>query len=105
MKGSTSSTASTSTTSMSTMPEGKWEWGGCGDNINFGFRKAKDFMDTRYKRRSDMKTLVKLHNYAAGRFVSVALKKKTIGVVFLLLKLKNIFKFISGNKKSYGNTM
>lgn len=52
------------------MPEGKWEWGGCGDNINFGFRKAKDFMDTRYRRRSDMKTLVKLHNYAAGRLVS-----------------------------------
>lgn len=51
-------------------PEGKWEWGGCGDNINFGFRKAKDFMDTRYRRRSDMKTLVKLHNYAAGRLVS-----------------------------------
>lgn len=52
------------------MPEGEWEWGGCGDNINFGFRKSKDFMDTRYKRRSDMKTLVKLHNYAAGRLVS-----------------------------------
>lgn len=52
------------------MPEGEWEWGGCGDNINFGLRKSKDFMDIRYRRRSDMKTLVKLHNYAAGRLVS-----------------------------------
>lgn len=53
------------------VPEGEWEWGGCGDNINFGFRKSKDFMDTRYKKRSDMKTLVKLHNYAAGRLVGI----------------------------------
>lgn len=51
-------------------PEGDWEWGGCGDNINFGLRKSKEFMDTRYKKRSDIKTLVKLHNYAAGRLVS-----------------------------------
>lgn len=53
------------------VPEGEWEWGGCGDNINYGFKKSKDFLDTRYKRRSDMKTLVKLHNYAAGRLVSI----------------------------------
>lgn len=50
-------------------PDGEWEWGGCGDNINYGIRKSKDFMDTRYKKMSDMKTLVKLHNYAAGRLV------------------------------------
>lgn len=55
---------------LSVPSEGEWEWGGCGDNINFGVRKSKDFMDRRYKRRSDMKTLVKLHNYAAGRLVS-----------------------------------
>lgn len=56
---------------LSVPSEGEWEWGGCGDNINFGVRKSKDFMDRRYKRRSDMKTLVKLHNYAAGRLVSL----------------------------------
>lgn len=50
--------------------EGDWEWGGCGDNVNFGLRKSRDFLDTRYKKRSDMKTLVKLHNYDAGRLVS-----------------------------------
>lgn len=49
------------------LPQGEWHWGGCSDNINYGLRKSKDFMDTRYRRKSDMKTLVKLHNYNAGR--------------------------------------
>jgi wingless-type MMTV integration site family protein 6 len=45
-------------------------WGGCGDNVNFGYRKSKDFMDAPYRRRSDIKTIVKLHNNDAGRLVS-----------------------------------
>lgn len=50
---------------------GDWEWGGCGDNVHFGLRKSKEFLDSiRYKRRSDIKTLVKLHNNNAGRLVS-----------------------------------
>ncbi|XP_060517202.1 protein Wnt-6 [Cylas formicarius] len=48
-------------------PEQDWEWDGCVENIEFGIKKSKDFLDTRYKKRSDMKTLVKLHNYVAGR--------------------------------------
>lgn len=55
------------------LPEGDWEWGGCGDNIHFGFRKSKDFLDSKYRRRSDMKTLINLHNNNAGRLVSVRL--------------------------------
>lgn len=50
--------------------EGDWEWGGCGDNVNFGFKKSRDFMDAPYRKRSDIKTLVKLHNNDAGRLVS-----------------------------------
>lgn len=50
--------------------EGDWEWGGCGDNVNFGFKKSRDFMDAPYKKRSDIKTLMKLHNNDAGRLVS-----------------------------------
>lgn len=51
--------------------EGEWEWGGCGDNVNFGFKKSRDFMDAPYRQRSDIKTLVKLHNNDAGRLVMI----------------------------------
>uniref|UniRef100_A0A6M2DY21 Protein Wnt n=1 Tax=Xenopsylla cheopis TaxID=163159 RepID=A0A6M2DY21_XENCH len=50
------------------MPEGDWEWGGCGDNVHFGYRKSRDFMDSRPSgRHGDIKTLVRLHNNDAGR--------------------------------------
>ncbi|CRK93527.1 CLUMA_CG007060, isoform A [Clunio marinus] len=49
-----------------------WEWSGCDDNVNFGNRKSKDFLDARLRRRSDIKTLVKIHNNNAGR---LAVKK------------------------------
>lgn len=52
--------------------EGDWEWGGCGDNVKFGFKKSRDFMDAPYRKRSDIKTLVKLHNNNAGRLVGNA---------------------------------
>ncbi|KAK7794182.1 hypothetical protein R5R35_000478 [Gryllus longicercus] len=47
-----------------------WKWDGCGDNINYGLRVSKIFMDAPHRRRrkrSDIKTLVKLHNNDAGR--------------------------------------
>lgn len=53
------------------LPEGDWQWGGCGDNVMFGFRKSKEFLDARYRKRSDIRTLVKLHNNNAGRLVSL----------------------------------
>ena len=48
-------------------PDGNWEWGGCDDNVNFGVKKSKDFLDARMKRKSDIKTLVRVHNNDAGR--------------------------------------
>ncbi|XP_017777881.1 PREDICTED: protein Wnt-6 [Nicrophorus vespilloides] len=60
------------TSNAMNLPESKWQWTGCGDNINYGIKVSKDFMDSRYKKMSDMKTIVKLHNYAAGR---MAIKK------------------------------
>lgn len=50
-----------------------WEWSGCDDNVNFGNRKSKDFLDARFRRRSDIKTLVKIHNNDAGRLVSCSI--------------------------------
>jgi wingless-type MMTV integration site family protein 6 len=64
--------SSPSNTATPASIDGDWVWGGCGDNVNFGYRKSKDFMDAPYRRRSDIKTLVKLHNNDAGRLVSLS---------------------------------
>ncbi|XP_055680769.1 protein Wnt-6-like [Lutzomyia longipalpis] len=47
-------------------PDESWEWAGCGDNINFGVNKSKIFLDARYRRKKDIKALVKTHNNIAG---------------------------------------
>lgn len=55
-------------------PEGSaaWEWGGCGDDVDFGDEKSRLFMDARHKRGSgDIRALVQLHNNEAGRLVSM----------------------------------
>ncbi|XP_039279466.1 protein Wnt-6 isoform X2 [Nilaparvata lugens] len=52
--------------------ETDWEWGGCGDNVNYGYRKSRAFLDAPYRKRTDIKSLVKLHNNDAGRLVSQA---------------------------------
>ncbi|XP_061411816.1 protein Wnt-6 isoform X2 [Lethenteron reissneri] len=45
-----------------------WEWGGCGDDVEFGYDKSRQFMDARRKKDgSDIKTLIDLHNNEAGR--------------------------------------
>ena len=70
------------------MPDGDWEWGGCGDNVNFGLKKSKEFLDARYKRRSDIKTLVKLHNNDAGRMVS-GIIERIIRLLFSKIDIKD----------------
>ena len=55
-------------------PEGSaaWEWGGCGDDVDFGDEKSRLFMDARHKRGGgDIRALVQLHNNEAGRLVSM----------------------------------
>lgn len=46
-----------------------WEWGGCSDNIAFGFRFSREFVDTGERGRS-LREKMNLHNNEAGRMVS-----------------------------------
>lgn len=48
----------------------EYDWRGCSDNVDFGYRKSREFMDERFRKRSDVKTLILSHNYEAGRLVS-----------------------------------
>ena len=50
--------------------DGEWEWGGCHDDVQFGYVKTKQFVDDRRKRRrGDLTTKIQLHNNEAGRLV------------------------------------
>lgn len=54
--------------------EGPWEWGGCGDDVEFGYQISKQFTDSWRKRgKSDIRTLIDLHNNEAGRLVCLCL--------------------------------
>ncbi|XP_060774964.1 protein Wnt-6 isoform X3 [Neoarius graeffei] len=45
-----------------------WQWGGCGDDVDYGYKISRQFMDTRkQKGKSDIKSLIDLHNNEAGR--------------------------------------
>ncbi|XP_050526502.1 protein Wnt-1 [Daktulosphaira vitifoliae] len=43
-----------------------WEWGGCSDNIDFGYKFARMFVDTGERGRS-LREKMNLHNNEAGR--------------------------------------
>ncbi|XP_014249666.1 protein wingless isoform X1 [Cimex lectularius] len=43
-----------------------WEWGGCSDNIGFGFKFSREFVDTGERGRS-LREKMNLHNNEAGR--------------------------------------
>lgn len=49
-----------------------WEWGGCSDNIGFGFKFSREFVDTGERGRS-LREKMNLHNNEAGRIVSLIL--------------------------------
>ncbi|KAL9924951.1 protein wingless [Glossina fuscipes] len=43
-----------------------WEWGGCSDNIGFGFKFSREFVDTGERGRN-LREKMNLHNNEAGR--------------------------------------
>lgn len=48
-----------------------WEWGGCSDNIGFGFKFSREFVDTGERGRN-LREKMNLHNNEAGRAVSIS---------------------------------
>lgn len=63
-----------------------WIWGGCGDNIEYGYRFAENFIDVKEKEQRFPKSskpqarkLMNLHNNEAGRRVSLNFTQKFAG--------------------------
>lgn len=64
--------------------KGKWEWGGCSDDIRFGASFSKDFVDS----GEDLATphgLVNLHNNEAGRRVSVLRSRDALDSIVMVM--------------------
>ncbi|TRY88826.1 hypothetical protein DNTS_015034, partial [Danionella cerebrum] len=53
-----------------------WVWGGCSDNVDFGERIAKQFVD-KVENGQDSRAAVNLHNNEAGRLAVRATLKRT----------------------------
>uniref|UniRef100_A0A8D0HDJ7 Protein Wnt n=1 Tax=Sphenodon punctatus TaxID=8508 RepID=A0A8D0HDJ7_SPHPU len=46
---------------------GHFDWGGCSDNIHYGIKFARAFVDAKEKKGKDARALINLHNNRAGR--------------------------------------
>ncbi|KAJ8258387.1 hypothetical protein COCON_G00173990 [Conger conger] len=46
---------------------GDFDWGGCSDNVNYGIKFAKAFVDARERAVRDARALMNLHNNRCGR--------------------------------------
>lgn len=66
-KAHASSTSAATATSVNSVHD--WEWGGCSDNIDFGFKFGREFVDAGERGRS-LREKMNLHNNEAGRIVS-----------------------------------
>ena len=74
----------------------EWIWGGCGDNIHYGYKFAKNFIDIREREMSVARggddhgrQLMNLHNNEAGRRVSYRSKNLFMSVLSLRWFLLN----------------
>lgn len=66
-----------------------WEWGGCSDNIGFGFKFSRDFVDTGERGRN-LREKMNLHNNEAGRTVSVFCLHSNLFIFVHTRKLESI---------------
>ncbi|CAN0098114.1 protein Wnt-2b-like [Lampetra fluviatilis] len=46
---------------------GEFDWGGCSDNVAYGIRFARGFVDAKEKKEKDARALINLHNNRSGR--------------------------------------
>ena len=49
---------------------GSFDWGGCSDNVRYGSRFSRMFIDAKERKVRDARALMNLHNNRAGRRVS-----------------------------------
>ncbi|XP_029471813.1 protein Wnt-2 [Rhinatrema bivittatum] len=47
--------------------KGNFDWGGCSDNIDYGIKFARVFVDAKERKGKDARALMNLHNNKAGR--------------------------------------
>ncbi|NWH48591.1 WNT2 protein, partial [Fregata magnificens] len=47
--------------------KGHFDWGGCSDNIDYGIKFARAFVDAKERKGKDARALMNLHNNRAGR--------------------------------------
>ncbi len=49
--------------------KGEFDWGGCSDNVRYGSKFSRMFVDAREKKLGDARALMNIHNNRAGRRV------------------------------------
>ena len=72
-----------------------WEWGGCSDNIKFGYKFSQEFIDV-VERGRDLRFMMNLHNNEAGR---------TVCCVFYLSIFKKVLDSILRCQLSTGHAL
>ena len=61
--------------------KGQWfEWGGCSDDVNYGRKFARTFIDAKERKNMDARALMNLHNNRAGRQVMYIFKIKRLSL-------------------------
>ena len=71
---------------------GDWQWGGCSDNIKFGEKEMRRFIN-KLEKGNDARTAFNLHNNEVGRKVIIFLLTYLLATLPLLPYLPYISKF------------